>query len=70
MHSIQILVVRASCLILTNRTLVTNPLTPDPLSHWGEGCRRRGEGVASIEEKHKNCHCNLQTSNTTHRRPA
>jgi hypothetical protein len=32
------------------------------LSHWGEGCRRRGEGVFSIEEKHKKGHYNLQTS--------
>ena len=33
-----------------------------PLSHWGEGCRRRGEGLVSIEEKHRKCHYNLQPS--------
>jgi hypothetical protein len=47
---------------------------PDPLSDWlplgrlGRGVpkrrrsRRRGEGIGLIEEKHKKCHYNLQTS--------
>jgi hypothetical protein len=42
--------------------IVTKPPIVDPLSHWGEGCRRRGEGLVSVEERHKQCHYNLQTS--------
>ena len=34
-------------------------LTLGPLSRWGEGCQKRGEGLVSSEEKHKKCHYNM-----------